>query len=118
MVTRGAIAKELLEAVAEGLQTEASLPSPDGEELDRHLRPAVTLVSAWVSEVARQEKIDTALLATRNDLVAFLRGDADARLATGWRHDLLGDGIRRLVAGHAALTFDGRGGLRLIDVPG
>lgn len=116
--TRGSIAKELLEAVEEGLRTEAALPSPEGEELDRHLRPAVTLVSAWVSEVARQEKIDTALLATRNDLVAFLRGDADARLATGWRHDLLGDGIRRLVAGHAALTFDGRGGLRLIDAPG
>jgi hypothetical protein len=35
----------------------------------------------------------------------------------GWRHDLLGDGIRRLVAGKAALTFDGRGGLNLIDVP-
>jgi ribonuclease D len=73
-------------------------------------------VSAWVSEVARQERIDTALLATRHDLTAFLRGDSDARLADGWRHDLLGDGIRRLVAGGAALTFDGRGGLRLIDV--
>ena len=63
------------------------------------------------------QHIDTALLATRSDLVAFLRGDADARLATGWRHDLLGDGIRRLVAGKAALTFDGRGGLDLIAVP-
>ena len=55
---------------------------------------------------------------TRNDLVAFLRGDADARLSTGWRHDLLGDGIRRLVAGQAALTFDGRGSLRLVDTVG
>ena len=96
--------------------TEANLPAPDGDELDRNMRPAVALVSAWVSEVARQSHIDTALLATRSDLVAFLRGDADARLSTGWRHDLLGDGIRRLVAGHAALTFDGRGGLRLVDV--
>ena len=75
-------------------------------------------MSAWVSEVARQQRIDTALLATRADLVALLRGDADARLATGWRAELLGDGVQRLVAGKAALTFDGRGGLRLIDVAG
>jgi ribonuclease D len=116
--TRGVIGKEILDAVAQGLTFEAHLPAPDGDELDRNMRPAVALVSAWVSEVARQSHIDTALLATRNDLVAFLRGDADARLATGWRHDLLGDGIRRLVAGTAALTFDGRGGLDLIAVPG
>jgi ribonuclease D len=115
--TRGTIGKEIIGAVAEGLTLEASLPAPDGEDLDRSMRPAVALVSAWVSEVARDSHIDTALLATRNDLVAFLRGDADARLADGWRHDLLGDGIRRLVAGKAALTFDGRGGLSLIDVP-
>lgn len=114
--TRGNIAKELLEAVAAGLTADVELPAPDGDDLDRGMRPAVTLVSAWVSEVARQERIDTTLLATRHDLTAFLRGDADARLAGGWRHDLLGDGIRRLVAGGAALTFDGRGGLRLIDL--
>jgi len=114
--TRGALSKELLEAVAKGMLVEVQLPAPDGEDLERTMRPAVALVSAWVSEVARQERVDTALLATRHDLVAFLRGDAGARLATGWRHDLLGDGIRRLVAGGAGLTFDGRGGLRLVDL--
>lgn len=113
--TRGAIGKELLEAVQRGLSADVALPSSDGEELERHLRPAVSLVSAWVSEVARQQRIDTALLATRNDLVSFLRGDADSRLAHGWRNEFLGDGIRRLVEGRAALTFDGRGGLKLID---
>lgn len=114
--TRGVIATDILAAVREGMANEASMPAGDGEELDRSLRPAVTLVSAWVSEVARQRRIDTALLATRNDLVAFLRGDTDARLATGWRGEFLGEGIRRLVAGQAALTFDGRGGLSLIDI--
>lgn len=116
--SRGNIAKELLAAVEEGLKEEAHLPAPDGDDLDRSMRPAVALVSAWVGEVARAEHIDTALLATRSDLVAFLRGDEEARLAQGWRHDLLGDGIRKLVAGKAALTFDGKGGLSLIDVPG
>lgn len=113
---RGALGAEILAAVADGLQREVALPASDVDDLDRSLRPAVTLVSAWVSEVARQERIDTALLATRADLVALLRGDPAARLASGWRAELLGDGIRRLVDGHAGLTFDGKGGLRLIPV--
>ncbi|MFZ9483626.1 MAG: ribonuclease D [Ilumatobacteraceae bacterium] len=116
--TRGSIAQQIIEAVAAGMSDEVELPAPEGEELDRNLRPAVTLVSAWVSEVARRERVDTALLATRNDLVAFLRGDADARLAHGWRQTMVGEGIRRLVGGGAALTFDGRGGLDLVDLPG
>ena len=115
--TRGAIAKELLAAVEVGLADESPPVAAEADDLDRGLRPAVTLVSAWVSEVARQQRIDSGLLATRHDLVALLRGDEDARLATGWRGELLGEGIRRLVAGEAALTFDGRGGLNLIDVP-
>jgi len=112
---RGGVASEILAAVADGLKHPVDLPQPDHDELDRRLRPAVTLVSAWVSEVARNEHIDTALLATRADLVAFLRGDADARLAQGWRAEVLGDDIKQIVEGHAALAFDGRGGLRLIS---
>lgn len=114
--SRGALASEILAAVRDGMGREVALPVSDGEELDRSLRPAVTLVSAWVGEVARAERIDAALLATRHDIVALLRRDPEARLAVGWRHDLLGDGIGRLVAGEAALTFDRRGGLRLVPV--
>ncbi|MEI6402807.1 MAG: ribonuclease D [Actinomycetota bacterium] len=114
--SRGALGTEIVAAVKDGLGRDVSLPTSDGDDLDRALRPAVTLVSAWVGEVARTEKIDATLLATRNDLVSLLRGDPAARLASGWRHELLGDGIRRLVEGRAALTFDGRGGLRLVPV--
>jgi ribonuclease D len=113
---RGAMGVEILAAVAEGMRRDVQVPSPDGDDLERNLRPAVTLVSAWVSEVARVQRIDTTLLATRADLVALLRGDADARLAHGWRGELLGEGIRNLVSGRAGLTFDGHGGLRLIDI--
>ena len=67
------------------------------------------------SQLARDEKIDTVLLGTRADIVAFLRGDADAKLAAGWRAEMLGDGIRDLVDGRAALTFD-QGRLKLITV--
>ena len=114
---RGNLGKEIVAAVQEGLKEELHLPAGEGDELDRNLRPAITLVSAWVSELARQEKIDTALLATRGDIVALLRKDDDARLSTGWRAEMLGDNVTRLVEGRAGLTFDGRGGLKLIDVP-
>ncbi len=114
--SRGTIGSEIIAAVADGLRRDVQVPALDGEELDRSMRPAVTLVSAWVSEVARTQRVDTALLATRADITALLRGDADARLAHGWRAEFVGDGIRRLVEGSAGLTFDGKGGLRLIDV--
>jgi ribonuclease D len=114
--TRGGIAQEILDAVQAGKRSEAPKPPPSPDDLDRSLRPAVTLVSAWVAQLARDEELDPALLATRADIVAFLRGDADARLAVGWRNDLVGDGIRRLVGGDAGLTFDGEGRLKLTRV--
>jgi ribonuclease D len=116
--SKGNLGKEILDAVADGQRSDIELPAPDGEELDRSLRPAVALVSAWMADLARKQRVDTSLLATRADLVALLRGDADARLLSGWRSELVGDDIQRLVQGKAGLTFDGRGGLRLIDVAG
>ncbi|MGA0356358.1 MAG: ribonuclease D [Ilumatobacteraceae bacterium] len=114
--TKGVVATELLAAVARGLENEPPQPPTGGDELGRDLRPAVALVSAWVSQMARDEAIDTALLATRADLVSLLSGDPASRLASGWRAELLGDGIRSLVEGRAGLTFDGSGGLRLVSV--
>lgn len=113
---KGAIAAEILDAVERGKQA----PPPDApkstDDLDRNLRPAITLISAWVSQIARDERIDTTMLATRADIVALLRDDDDARLATGWRAELLGQGIRDLVSGRAGLTFDPQGRLTLMPV--
>jgi ribonuclease D len=113
---RGRIGKELLAVVESARHAPPPKGGNGGEDLDRSLRPALTLISAWVSHVARSEHIDTALLATRSDLVALLAGDADARLHHGWRAELVGDGIERLLVGRAGLTFDGHHGLRMIDV--
>jgi ribonuclease D len=114
--SRGNLSQEILEAVDEGREHPVDLPERDDDDLDRALRPAVTLVSAWISQLARQQRIDTTLLATRADLVALLRGDAGARLAHGWRAEVVGDDVKRLIAGEAALSFDGQGGLRLIEL--
>ena len=70
-------------------------------------------MSAWISQLARDLEIDTALLATRADLEALLRGDENARLAVGWRAEIVGEPIRKLVSGEAALAFAGAGELVL-----
>jgi ribonuclease D len=90
-------------------------PSPTSAELPRELRPAVTLVSAWVGQLAHELDIDPALLATRADVEALLRGDEDARLAVGWRSDIVGEPIRRLVAGEVALAFSAEHGIEIVD---
>ena len=105
---------EILAAVEAGLElAPAEIRLPPAGDVDRDLRPAVTLVSAWVSQLGRDLGIDTALLATRADLEALLRGEPGARLAIGWRAAAIGDAVRQLVGGEAALAFNGRGELVL-----
>ena len=112
--TKGSIASEILAAVERGAEREVSMPRHDVEEFDRDLRPAATLMSAWISEVAGRERIETALVATRADIIDYLRGSATARLRRGWRAELIGSDLDALVAGSAGIAFDGAGGLRLI----
>jgi ribonuclease D len=111
----GTVVRELLDAVREGVNRDQRVPTNDTEDVERDLRPAVTLISAWVSELARQHHIDVALLATRSDITALLRGQPEARLSEGWRAQIVGDDIKRIVSGHAGLSFDARGGLRLLN---
>lgn len=111
----GTIIQDLLNAVMEGVTRDQRAPSTEPEDVDRDLRPAVTLISAWVGELARQHHIDVALLATRSDITALLRDQPEARLAHGWRAHIVGDDIKRLVSGRAGISFDSRGGLRLLD---
>jgi ribonuclease D len=113
---RGSTGRELLAAVQDGVAHPIEELPDTGDDLERRLRPAVTLVSAWMSQLAREEHIDTALLATRNDLTELLAGAPDARLAHGWRADMAGANIRALVEGRAALAFDGAGALRLLEL--
>jgi ribonuclease D len=113
---RGRQADAIMDAIDEGLAlTKDEVRMPPTGDVDRDLRPAVTLVSAWISQLSRRLQIDTMLLATRNDVEALLRGDEHARLTSGWRADVVGQDIRKLVEGRAALSFDGHGGLVLED---
>jgi ribonuclease D len=97
----------LLEVIKDGLERTVELPARSGNRaLLEQLRPAVTLVSAWMAQHAQDIEIDPALLGTRADIEAVLRNDPDARLAIGWRADQVGEPVRALVGGGAALAFD------------
>lgn len=111
---RGGMAEELLVVVADskGL-TPTKAPSSNVPEMPAELRPALPLVSAWVSQRARDLELETSLLATRSDLEDLLRGVPDARLTVGWRAEIVGEPIRRLVEGEATLAFDRTVGLVL-----
>lgn len=110
---RDDVVSELIVEVARALDAPAAPagPSPSAGPLDRDLRPAVALISAWISQMARDLQIDATLLATRGDLEMLLGGAPDARLATGWRAHLVGDPIRRLLDGQVAVAFAGDGEL-------
>ena len=110
---RGGAARELLAVVAEGLALPLDdVQLPQSEGVDRSRRAAASLVSAWAAQRARDLDIDAAILATRADIESLLMGDG-GRLATGWRHDVVGEPIRALAAGEASLAVDGQGRLRL-----
>jgi ribonuclease D len=109
----GSIAREILAAVKEGRERVVELETQAHDPLEKRLRPAVTLVTAWIGELARTAEIDPTLVATNRDIVALLAG-GESRLAHGWRRDLVGRDIERLLKGESGLSFDGDGRLRLI----
>lgn len=109
-----AVSAEVLAAVERGRALEPSaLCLPPADEVPRELRAPVALIMAWIAQLARDERIDASLLATRGDVAAFLRHDGTSRLERGWRRDLLAEPIRALVGGRAALGFEPGGGLVL-----
>lgn len=111
---RATVVDDVLAAIDRGRHLpESLLQLPPVDEVDRDLRPAVALAAAWVAQLARDQKIDAALLATRGDLVTYLRSDQGSRLAEGWRAAMVGEPLARLLHGDAALAFDGGGRLVL-----
>jgi ribonuclease D len=111
---RDSHADELLAAVKAGLALETGqLRMPESDRIDRSLAPAVTVIGAWLAQRASELDLDPALLATRADLTQLIQG-RPSRLASGWRSELVGAPLRRLLAGDAALVL--RDGGRKIEL--
>ncbi len=112
--TGGQVGPAILEVVSRSRNNEAPEPiKRRGSDMDRALRPVVSLVTSWISQVARDADLDPAALATRTDVENFLTDGNTSRLDDGWRNQLVGGPIQMLVRGEAAIAFDGSGGLVL-----
>jgi ribonuclease D len=108
--------ESLLERIGTAARrTPRQAPGSRAPRLPSERKAVVPLVSAWITQIARDLEIDPTLLATRADIEGLLAGDPEARLASGWREEVVGDGVRRLLDGEAALAFDSDRGLVLED---
>lgn len=111
---RDGAAQGLLAAITAGLELEpSSIAVPESDHVDRALGPAVTVIGAWLSQRASELDLDPAVLATRADLNQLFHG-APSRLATGWRAELVGAPIQRLLAGEATIVL--RDGGRRVEL--
>jgi len=110
----GEVGRELLMAVESGKSVVVALPQIENDDVDKELRPAVGLITAWMSELARTHHIDATLLGTRNDILSLLRKSPQGRLSIGWRAEMVGKDIERILSGEAGLSFNGHGRLRLL----
>jgi len=108
---KGKIAEEILAAVAAADGLSPLKVEPPRRESGRDIRAQVTLVSAWLAQMARDQELDPTLIGTRNDIEDLVRGVDEARMAQGWRNEIVGGPIQDLLSGRASLAFDGSRGL-------
>ncbi len=104
-------AGEILRAVERGLTLPADQLRLPSEGRDAPAPPAaVAVCTGVVRQIADDLNFDQSLMATRADIAALLCGEP-GRLDTGWRRTIVGDPLRRLIAGEVAAAFDRRGHL-------
>lgn len=116
---RAEVSSEILAAIERGKSLPADqLMLPPVDDVPKELRAAVSLLMAWIAQLARDERLDPTVVATRGDVAAFVRGDAEGRLSRGWRREMVSGGLRSLLEGKASLAFDGEGRLVLEERSG
>lgn len=104
-------ARGVLAAVERG----RSCPPEECPRVVKHLRPSpetegvIDLMYAVLRLISERSGVATQLIATRDDLLEFLQNQGSSRLATGWRRELAGATLERLLSGEVGLTVkDGR----------
>lgn len=102
-------------AIAVACERGAACPYEDCPEQEHHGRPSLEtecvcdLMYALTRMTAEDENIAPSILASRDDLVGFLRDPEGSPLSHGWRYEVLGRHLENLVAGRVGLTVkDGR----------
>jgi ribonuclease D len=98
-------ASEVLTVVEAGrTMDDAALRRPLRYDDVPDLDAAVSLIVAWVAQLASAERIDRQLLATRDDVKALVHG-RPSRLDDGWRKAVAGEGLHRLLEGHSVIRL-------------
>lgn len=98
--------RSLLEAVARG----AACPADQCPKITRHARPSadtesvIDLMYAVLRLVSEQSGVATQLIATRDDLLEFVQDREASALVSGWRWELAGATLSRLLEGEVGLT--------------
>ena len=68
------------------------------------MESVIDLAYALLRLVAEREGIAPQLIASRDDLYDFARKKEGCRLASGWRYEVCGKEMRRLLSGEVGLT--------------
>lgn len=111
--------KELLAFLTEIRGADLAVaPASKPLKLDPALKPAVSLITSWAAQYAAEADLDPALVATRSDIEALLRGDPGCRALKGWRADMIAAPVQQLLEGTAAVAFDDQGKLTLEERSG
>ena len=105
----------ILDSIAAGLAMDPKdLCTPPEESDDRGLASAVILAGAIVSQRARNLGLDPAMVAARADITAIVAG-RKGRLDEGWREQVVGDLVHRLLAGEITLRLADNGRTLIIE---
>jgi ribonuclease D len=97
--------RELLAAVEEGKEAPDAPDLPDVEQGDSGDAPLVALGQALVRQRAIEAKVAVDLVSTQSDIAAVVgslrrsNGEPDVRTLQGWRRELVGDELVKLLSG-------------------
>jgi ribonuclease D len=113
--------RELLEAIERGRSREVPAPAGGAPPRDARDAPVVALAQAVVRHRAQEAEVATELVATQaevSELVSALRGGDTprARVAAGWRHELVGRELEELLAGRRSVSVADGSRLELDEV--
>jgi ribonuclease D len=111
-------ATDILRAVRRGLELPSAQLRMPSERREAPAPPAaVALCAGLVRQIADDLAFDQGLLATRADIAQLLYGE-ESRLDEGWRRRIVGEPLRRLLAGEVSVAMDRRGHLALEERSG
>jgi ribonuclease D len=101
--------RELLAAVAASQDAPEAPDLPDIEQGDAGDAPLIALGQALVRQRALEEKVAVDLVSTQSDIAAVVgalrrnNGEPDVRTLQGWRRELVGDELVKLLSGECVV---------------